>query len=120
MRDEDGVIRPLRVDDGRAAAPHDGSGGGPGPGPGPGPGRQVERTGPLTVERHGAQWPETTNTVRTIHLVHQDFAETVPGSRTWEPVPASRSPEAVDSSPTWFGERRAGVLAEPAPSDPRT
>jgi hypothetical protein len=89
-------------------------------GSGPGPGRRVARSGLLTVERHGARWPETTGTVRTIHLVHQDFAETAPGSRTWEPVPASRSLEAVDRSPRWFGEGRAGVLAELYVPGPRT
>ena len=91
-----------------------------GDGSGPGPGRRVARSGLLTVERHGARWPETTGTVRTIHLVHQDFAETAPGSRTREPVPASRSLEAVDRSPRWFGEGRAGVLAELYVPGPRT
>ncbi|MFD5518325.1 DUF6578 domain-containing protein [Streptomyces sp. NPDC127066] len=96
-----------------------GSGSG-GDGSGPGPGRRVARSGLLTVERHGARWPGTTGTVRTIHLVHQDFAETAPGSRTREPVPASRSLEAVDRSPRWFGEGRAGVLAELYVPGPRT
>lgn len=142
VSDEDGVIRVLRTDDGLVAAlpgdpggpgdPEGGSGGGNEEegeeegedggedGTGPGPGRPVRRTGLLTVERHSAQWPETTGTVRTIHLVRQDFAETDPCSRTREPVPASRSLEAVDRSPKWFGEGLAGVLAELEPPDPRT
>ncbi|MGW3813794.1 hypothetical protein [Streptomyces sp. NPDC005046] len=45
---------------------------------------------------------------------------TEPGSRTWVPVPASRSPAAVDGSPRWFGEGRAGALAELDVPDPRT
>ncbi|WP_328668734.1 DUF6578 domain-containing protein [Streptomyces sp. NBC_00328] len=138
VRDDGAEIRVLRADDGLVVAlrsdPDDeaadmGTGRGSGrgrsrgtgtltgtgtdrDGSGPGPGRRVARSGLLTVERHGARWPETTGTVRTIHLVHQDFAETAPGSRTLEPVPASRSLEAVDRSPRWFGEGRAGVLAE--------
>ncbi|MCT9011029.1 DUF6578 domain-containing protein [Streptomyces rhizosphaerihabitans] len=140
VNDEDGVIRVLRTDDGLVAAlpgdpgdpgdPEDGSGlgneeekegeDGDEAWTGPGPGRPVRRTGLLTVERHSAQWPETTGTVRTIHLVRQDFAETAPGSRTREPVPASRSLEAVDRSPKWFGEGLAGVLAELEPPDPST
>ncbi|MFF3410671.1 DUF6578 domain-containing protein [Streptomyces sp. NPDC002742] len=142
---EDGVIRMLRADDGLIVAlPGDsgdpgelgelGKGGGNvdtgwdadaggdvdehGDGAGTGPGRRVGRTGLLTVERHGAQWSETTGTVRTIHVVHQDLAETVTGSRGWGPGTAARSLEAVHRSPKWFGEGRAGVLAElelPAP-----
>uniref|UniRef100_A0AAU3HV80 Uncharacterized protein n=1 Tax=Streptomyces sp. NBC_01393 TaxID=2903851 RepID=A0AAU3HV80_9ACTN len=104
---------------GRGTRTGTGTGSG-GDGSGPGPGRRVARSGLLTVERHGARWPETTGTVRTIHLVHQDFAETAPGSRTREPVPASRSLEAVDRSPRWFGEGRAGVLAELYVPGPRT
>ncbi|MET9900806.1 DUF6578 domain-containing protein [Streptomyces sp. NPDC006446] len=69
-------------------------------------------SGTVPGERHGARWPGTTGTVRTIHLVHQDFPETAPGSRTWVPVPASRSPAAADSGPRALGDGRAGVLAE--------
>ncbi|WP_329299324.1 hypothetical protein OG410_13295 [Streptomyces sp. NBC_00659] len=129
LRADDGLVVALRSDPdddaadtdggsrsrGRSAGTRTGTGTGTGSGrdgSGPGPGRRVARSGLLTVERHGARWPGTTGTVRTIHLVHQDFAETAPGSRTREPVPASRSSEAVDRSPRWFGEGRAGVLAE--------
>ncbi|MEU9138349.1 DUF6578 domain-containing protein [Streptomyces sp. NPDC048404] len=148
VRDDGAEIRVLRADDGLVVAlpsdPDDnaadtrrgrgrgtgtgrgrvgvrgtGSGSG-GDGTGPGPGRRVAWSGLLTVERHSARWPGTTGTVRTIHLVHQDFAETGPGSRTREPVPASRSSEAVDRSPRWFGEGRAGVLADLYVPGPRT
>ncbi|MET8855868.1 DUF6578 domain-containing protein [Streptomyces sp. NPDC004579] len=101
---------------GRAGG-HTGPGGG---GTGPGPAPRAARSGLLGVERHGARLPETTGTVRTIHLVHQEFAPTAPGSRTREPVPASRSFEAVDRTPRWFGEGRAGVLAELHVPAPRT
>ncbi|KAB1980480.1 DUF6578 domain-containing protein [Streptomyces triticiradicis] len=120
VRDDGAEIRVLRADDGLVVAlgadpeddvPSDGVSSG-GDGVRPGPGRRVTRSGLLTVERHGARWPETTGTVRTIHLVHQDFAEITPGSHTREPVPASRSSEAVDRCPKWFGEGRVGVLAE--------
>ncbi|MFI0963679.1 DUF6578 domain-containing protein [Streptomyces sp. NPDC021080] len=136
VRDDGAGIRVLRADDGLVVAlnadPEDepagrgrgrgrgrdrgmragtGTGSG-GDGTGARSGPPVARGGLLTVERHSARWPETTGTVRTIHLVHQEFAETAPGSHTWEPVPASRSLEAVDRSPKWFGESRVGVLAE--------
>lgn len=144
VREDGAEIRVLRADDGLVAALHadpedrpegDGAGAraragagagadtwtGPGGrGAGPGPGRRVTVSGLLTVERHGARWPETTGTVRTIHLVHQDFAEIAPGSLTREPLPASRSLEAVDRSPKWFGEGRAGVLTELYVPGPRT
>ncbi|MER5398703.1 DUF6578 domain-containing protein [Streptomyces sp. NPDC002599] len=134
LRADDGLVVALRGDpDGDAADTDAGTGGGRsrtrgtgtrtgtgGDGSGQGPGRRAARSGLLTVERHGARWPGTTGTVRTIHLVHQDFAETAPGSRTREPVPASRSLEAVDRSPRWFGEGRAGVLAELYVPGPRT
>ncbi|PKT72364.1 hypothetical protein CW362_13900 [Streptomyces populi] len=115
VRDDGAEMRVLRADDGLVVAlsadPGDGAAS-DGDGTWPGPGRRVTRSGLLTVERHGARWPETTGTVRTIHLVRQDFAEIAPGSRTREPVPASRSSEAVDRCPKWFGGGGVGVLAE--------
>ncbi|MFI2435699.1 DUF6578 domain-containing protein [Streptomyces sp. NPDC018693] len=58
--------------------------------------------GLLMVERHGDKWPETTGRVRAIHLVVQGYAETAPGSRTWEPVPGMRSLRPVETCPKWF------------------
>ncbi|MGW3915178.1 DUF6578 domain-containing protein [Streptomyces sp. NPDC005070] len=130
LRADDGLVVALPADPegdprgrgrgrggGKRAVRHTGPGG---DGTGPGPAPRVARSGLLGVERHGARLPETTGTVRTIHLVHQEFAPTAPGSRTWEPVPAARSFEAADRAPRWFGEGRAGVLAELHVPAPRT
>ncbi|MGX5182169.1 DUF6578 domain-containing protein [Streptomyces avermitilis] len=88
------------------------------------PAEPIRRVGLLTVERHGGEWPETTGRVRAIHLVHQEYAVLAPGSLTREPVPGTRSLEAVTSCPKWFGEGRSGVLVEldvpgAAPPEPR-
>ena len=125
VRDEDGsVIRTLRAGPpgglGLTAALHadtvDESG--------PEAGDPIRMAGLLTVERHGGEWPETTGRVRAIYVVHQEYAELGPGSLTREPVPGSRSLEAVKSCPKWFGEGRSGVLVEldvpgAAPPEPR-
>ncbi|MET8099934.1 DUF6578 domain-containing protein [Streptomyces sp. NPDC005236] len=89
-------------------------------GAGTGSGRRAGRTGLLTVERHGARWPGTTGTVRSIHLVHQDLTVTGPGPHALVPAPASRSLEAVDRCPRWFGRGCAGVVAELDVPGPRT
>ncbi|MET7915074.1 DUF6578 domain-containing protein [Streptomyces avermitilis] len=91
---------------------------------GPEPAEPIRRVGLLTVERHGGKWPETTGRVRAIHLVHQQYAALAPGSLTREPVPGTRSLEAMTSCPKWFGEGRSGVLVEldvpgAAPPEPR-
>lgn len=117
VRDEyEDVIMTLRADDGLTAALK----GDPVDEPDAAPEQSIRMVGLLTVERHRGEWPETTGRVRAIHLVHQEFAETVPGSRTLEPVPASRSLQAVDSCPKWFGPGRCGALAELEVPDPRT
>ncbi|MDT9700086.1 DUF6578 domain-containing protein [Streptomyces sp. P17] len=81
---------------------------------------RIRLVGLLTVETHGGQWPEVTGRVRDIQILTQEYAEPVPGSGTWEPVPGERALRPVDSCPKWFkdtgpdsrGRRRmeAGVL----------
>ena len=99
VRDEEGVIRVLRADDGLTAAlngdPEDESAADDG--------ASIRRVGLLTVERHSGEWPETTGHVRAIRLVTQGYAETAPGSLSWTPVPGEGSFRAVDSCPKWFG-----------------
>ncbi|WP_406329389.1 DUF6578 domain-containing protein [Streptomyces sp. NBC_00203] len=117
VRDEyEGVIMTLRAHDGLTAALN----GDPVDEPDTVPEQGIRTAGLLTVERHSGEWPETTGRVRAIHLVHQEFAESVPGSRTFEPVPGSRSLRAVDSCPKWFGPGPCGALAELEVPDPRT
>ncbi|WAZ21319.1 hypothetical protein STRCI_002481 [Streptomyces cinnabarinus] len=84
------------------------------------PGDRIRLAGLLTVERHGGEWPEVTGLVRAVRVVSQEYAETEPGSRTWEPVPGTRSLRAVDTCPKWFtdpepptagrGRRESGAL----------
>ncbi|SBT93621.1 hypothetical protein GA0115233_106740 [Streptomyces sp. DI166] len=84
------------------------------------PGDRIRLVGLLSVERHGAQWPDVTGRVADIHLVSQEYAETDPASRTWEPVPGTRTLRPVEACPKWFTEaephtqgrhvREAGVL----------
>lgn len=84
------------------------------------PGDRIRLVGLLTVERHGDQWPEVTGRVRSVQVVSQEYAETVPGSHTWHPVPGQRSLRPIETCPKWFtdtgphtrGRRRmdAGVL----------
>jgi hypothetical protein len=117
VRDEDGgVITTLRTDDGLTAALNED----PVVRSDTDSEQWIRMVGLLTVQRHGGEWPETTGTVRSIHVVHQEFAEPSPGSHTLEPVPASRRLQSVDSCPKWFGERPSGVLAELDVPDPRT
>ncbi|MEU0024257.1 DUF6578 domain-containing protein [Streptomyces sp. NPDC006335] len=58
--------------------------------------------GLLTVETHGGRLPEIRGRVRCVQVVTQEYAETGPGSRTWEPVPGRRSLRSVDACPKWF------------------
>jgi hypothetical protein len=131
VRDGDEVIQVLRADDGLVAALH----GDPVEASGLDSDQWIRRVGLLTVERHSGEWPETTGRVRAIHLVHQGYAETGSGSRTFLPVREDRSLEAVDSCPRWFGgpygesrtgtgarrhRDRSGVLVELHVPDPRT
>jgi hypothetical protein len=39
-----------------------------------------------------------------VQVVTQEYAETEPGSRTWEPVPGRRSLRSVDACPKWFDD----------------
>ncbi|MEU6554816.1 DUF6578 domain-containing protein [Streptomyces sp. NPDC046915] len=64
---------------------------------------EEEYAGLLRVEHHSDGWPTATGRVRAIHLVHQEYAETAPGSRSFTPVPGRRTLEPVDSCPKWFG-----------------
>lgn len=74
----------------------------PGPGrPSPPPERARLR-GLLTVERHSAVWPDTVGRVRSVHIVTQGYAETAPGSRSYEPVPGERWLREVEACPKWF------------------
>ncbi|MGW1749956.1 DUF6578 domain-containing protein [Streptomyces sp. NPDC002092] len=68
---------------------------------GPGP-----QAGLLTVETHGGKWPEVAGRVRAIRVVTQEYAETAPGSRSWEPVrgPGTRRLRRVDECPKWFAD----------------
>ncbi|MGW7258896.1 DUF6578 domain-containing protein [Streptomyces sp. NPDC054834] len=66
---------------------------------------EEEYEGLLRVEYHSDGWPTATGRVRAIHLVHQEYAETGPGSRTFTPVPGRRTLEPVDSCPKWFTRR---------------
>ncbi|MFE0102191.1 DUF6578 domain-containing protein [Streptomyces sp. NPDC059009] len=63
---------------------------------------RVRLSGLLAVEDHGARWPHTVGRVRAIHVVSQGFAETHPGSRTYEVVPGERRLRSVDTCPKWF------------------
>ncbi|MEU5592374.1 DUF6578 domain-containing protein [Streptomyces sp. NPDC020298] len=72
---------------------------------------EKEYEGLLRVEQHSDGWPRATGRVRAIHLVHQEYKETAPGSRTFTPVPGRRTLEPVGSCPKWFtrsGEPAAG------------
>jgi len=71
--------------------------------------------GLLTVETHGGRLPQVRGRVRRVDVVTQEYGETVPGSRTWEPVRGRRSLRSVETCPKWFeggGRERseAGVL----------
>lgn len=68
------------------------------------PGDWIRLVGLLTVETHGARWPEVTGRVRDIRIVTQEYARSG-GSPTWEPVPGQRSLRPVEVCPKWFREQ---------------
>ncbi|MFD7243647.1 DUF6578 domain-containing protein [Streptomyces massasporeus] len=70
----------------------------------PQPGSRARSVGLLTVERHGARWPEAGGRVRAVQVLTQTWAETAPGSRTYGPVAGERGLRAVERCPRWFTE----------------
>lgn len=79
-------------------------------GAGAGPGDRIRLVGLLAVETHGGEWPEVTGRVRAVRVLTQQYAETAPGSRSWEPVRASgaRRLRSVDECPKWFADGMPG------------
>ncbi|MFI6803976.1 DUF6578 domain-containing protein [Streptomyces luteogriseus] len=77
----------------------------------PKPGSRTRLAGLLSVERHGAKWHEAGGRVRAVQVLTQTWAETGPGSRSYEPVAGKRGLRAVERCPRWFteteGERAA-------------
>ncbi|MEV7685273.1 DUF6578 domain-containing protein [Streptomyces bungoensis] len=57
------------------------------------------------VENHGGPRHPTTGRVRAIELVSQEYT-VHPDRGAPEPVPGTRTLEAVDTCPKWFGERQ--------------
>ncbi|MCF1648091.1 DUF6578 domain-containing protein [Streptomyces indiaensis] len=83
------------------------------------PGERIRSVGLLSVERHGARWPEAGGRVRAVQVLTQAYRETAPGSRTWEPVAGERRLRLVERCPKRFTEgpreqgrqwRESGVL----------
>ncbi|MFF8395976.1 DUF6578 domain-containing protein [Streptomyces sp. NPDC016172] len=70
----------------------------------PQPGSRTRSAGLLSVERHGAKWPEAGGRVRAVQVLTQTWAETAPGSRSYEPVAGKRGLRAVERCPRWFTE----------------
>ncbi|MDQ1020081.1 DUF6578 domain-containing protein [Streptomyces afghaniensis] len=70
----------------------------------PKPGDRIRSVGLLSVERHGAVWPQVEGRVRAVQVVTQAYAESAPGSRSWEPARGERGLRAVDRCPKWFTE----------------
>ncbi|MDQ0748011.1 hypothetical protein QF034_002242 [Streptomyces africanus] len=70
----------------------------------PKPGDWIRSVGMLSVERHGAVWPRAEGRVRAVQVLTQVYAESAPGSRSWEPVHGERGLRAVDRCPKWFTE----------------
>ncbi|MGI5374932.1 DUF6578 domain-containing protein [Streptomyces sp. CA-251387] len=75
-----------------------------------GPGDRIRLVGLLAVETHGGEWPEVSGRVRAVRVVTQQYAETAPGSRSWEPVrgPGARRLRSVDACPKWFADGMPG------------
>lgn len=69
----------------------------------PQPGSRTRSVGLLSVERHGAKWPEAVGRVRAVQVLTQAWAETAPGSRSYEPA-AGRGLRVVERCPRWFTE----------------
>ncbi|MFF5367750.1 DUF6578 domain-containing protein [Streptomyces sp. NPDC013187] len=78
----------------------------------PEPGSPTRSAGLLSVERHGAKWPEAGGLVRAVQVLTQTWAETAPGSRSYEPVAGERGLRLVDRCPTWFKETEAERAAD--------
>ncbi|MEV3972635.1 DUF6578 domain-containing protein [Streptomyces sp. NPDC050698] len=78
----------------------------------PEPGGGTRAAGLLSVERHGAKWPEAGGRVRAVQVVTQTWAETEPGSRSYEPVPGQRRLRAVGRCPKWFAETEGERAAD--------
>ncbi|MFC9128335.1 DUF6578 domain-containing protein [Streptomyces sp. NPDC057099] len=68
------------------------------------PRRATRSVGLLSVERHGASWPEMAGRVRGVRVLTQGYVENPPGSRSWQPVPEERSLRAVEQCPKWFAD----------------
>ncbi|KUO23072.1 DUF6578 domain-containing protein [Streptomyces dysideae] len=73
---------------------------------GPRLGDPIRRVGLLSVETHGAEWPEVAGRVRAVQVLTQGYAEGT--SAAWEPVPGERWLRAVDECPKWFADKAAG------------
>ncbi|MGA5897873.1 DUF6578 domain-containing protein [Streptomyces venetus] len=71
------------------------------------PGDWTRSVGMLSVERHGARWPQVAGRVRAVQLLTQAYAESAPGSRTWEPVAGRRRLRTVERCPKWFTDADA-------------
>ncbi|MEU1314353.1 DUF6578 domain-containing protein [Streptomyces tibetensis] len=78
----------------------------------PEPGGRTRSAGLLSVERHGAKWPEAGGLVRAVQVLTQTWTETVPGSRSYEPVAGERGLRPVDRCPKWFKETEAERAAD--------
>ncbi|MFC8141074.1 DUF6578 domain-containing protein [Streptomyces paradoxus] len=78
----------------------------------PEPGGRTRSAGLLSVERHGAQWPEASGLVRAVQVLTQAWAETAPGSRSYVPVAGERGLRLVDRCPKWFTETEAERAAD--------
>ncbi|MFJ4279582.1 DUF6578 domain-containing protein [Streptomyces massasporeus] len=78
----------------------------------PRPGSRARSVGLLSVERHGARWPEAGGRVRAVQVLTQTWAETAPGSRSYEPVAGRRGLRAVERCPRWFTESEGDRAAD--------
>ncbi|CAM5745449.1 hypothetical protein SAFG77S_12779 [Streptomyces afghaniensis] len=70
----------------------------------PKPGDRARSVGLLSVERHGAKWPRASGRVRAVQVLVQTYAESAPGSRSWEPVARGRRLRRVVRCPKWFAD----------------
>ena len=82
----------------------------------PKPGSRTRSAGLLSVERHGARWPEAGGRVRAVQVLTQTWAETAPGSRSYEPVAGRRGLRAVERCPRWFTETETETETEDEPT----
>jgi hypothetical protein len=78
----------------------------------PEPGSRTRTVGLLYVERHGAKWPEARGRVRAVQVLTQTWAETAPGSRSYEPVRGEHVLRTVERCPKWFKETEAEPSAD--------